>query len=111
MCDDNASIYIGETKRRVLERCNEHLRDAKHTLDDTPLGDHVSRVYPTSHISSSSFKVSIVKVCKNVPNLKIAESIEIRNQPPNLNSQISSRPLLNPPPRLLTPSRSSIVSL
>ena len=98
MCDDNPAIYIGETKRRVRERFNEHLRDAKNKIEDTPLGDHVSYVHPTSTIDDKKFKVSIEKTCKDVPNLKIAESIEIRNQRPQLNTQTSSWPLLYPPP-------------
>ena len=46
MCDDNTSIYIGETKRRVRERFNEQLRDAKNKIEDTSLGDHASKVHP-----------------------------------------------------------------
>ena len=97
MCQDKTSIYIGETKRRIRERFHEHLRDAKNQTKDTPLGDHVARTHPTSIVGPESFSVSIEKVCKDVPNLKIAESIEIRNQRPHLNTQTSSWPLLNPP--------------
>ena len=98
LCDQNPSVYIGESKRRVRERFNEHLRDAKNKTSNTPLGDHISRRHPDSTITPTSFKISIERVCKDVADLKIAESIEIRNQRPCLNTQISSWPLLHPPP-------------
>ena len=97
LCDEPPSFYIGETKRRVRERFNEHLRDAKNKTSKTPFGDHVARRHPESSISSTSFKISIERTCKDVADLKIAESIEIRNQRPNLNTQTSSWPLLHPP--------------
>ena len=34
------SLYIGETKRPVRLRFNEHLRDALNKSEDTPMGDH-----------------------------------------------------------------------
>ena len=98
LCEDSSAFYIGESKRRVRDRFNEHIRDAKHKTDNTPLGDHVKRRHPNSTITSTSFKISIERVCKDVADLKIAESIEIRNQRPCLNIQTSSWPLLHPPP-------------
>ena len=102
LCDETPSVYIGESKRRVRERFNEHIRDAKNKTNNTPLGDHIARRHPDRTITSTSFKISIERVCKDVADLKIAESIEIRNQRPNLNTQTSSWPLLHPPP--YTPS-------
>ena len=98
LCNQNPAIYIGESKRRARERFNEHLRDAKNKTKNTPLGDHVQQAHPGSTISSTSFKISIEQVCKDVADLKIAESIEIRNQRPCLNTQTSSWPLIHPPP-------------
>ena len=98
LCDEKPAVYIGESKRRVRERFNEHLRDAKNKTKNTPLGDHVNFNHPSCSISSSSFKISIERVCKDVADLKIAESVEIRNQKPCLNTQTSSWPLLHPPP-------------
>ena len=66
-CDDDTAIYIGETKRRVRERFNEHLRDAKNKIEDTSLGDHVSKVHPTSTIDDTKVKVSIEKNMKRRP--------------------------------------------
>ena len=77
---------------------NEHIRDAKHKTDNTPLGDHVKWKHPNSTITSTSFKTSMKRLCKDVADLKVAESIEIRNQRPSLNIQVSSWPLLDPPP-------------
>ena len=104
LCDETPSVYIGESKRRVRDRFNEHIRDAKNQTKNTPLGDHVTRRHPDCVITSTSFKISIERICKDVADLKIAESIEIRNQRPNLNIQTSSWPLLHPPP--YTPSLS-----
>ena len=98
LCEENSSIYIGESKRRVRERFNEHIRDAKHKTSNTPLGDHITRKHPDSTITPTSFKISIERICKDVGDLKIAESIEIRNQRPCLNTHTSSWPLLHPPP-------------
>ena len=43
--------------------------------------------HPLCSISSTSFKITIERVCKDVADLKIAESVEIRNQKPCLNTQ------------------------
>ena len=40
------NTYIGETKRSVRLRFNEHLRDARHRAPDTPLGDHMTACHP-----------------------------------------------------------------
>ena len=95
--DEEAATYIGETKRRVRDRFMEHIRDARNKTQNTPLGDHMIRKHPSGTIASNSFKISIERVCKDVADLKIAESIEIRDQKPRLNYQISSWPLLHPP--------------
>ena len=97
LCDNESTIYIGETKRRIRDRFNEHFRDAKNKAKNTPLGDHVTQRHPSCTITSSSFKISIERVCKDVADLKISESVEIRNQKPCLNTQTSSWPLLQRP--------------
>lgn len=98
LCLENPATYIGESKRRVRDRFNEHLRDAKHRTKNTPLGDHTLLKHSDSSINSASFTISILRVCKDVADLKIAESVEIRNRRPSLNTQTSSWPLLYPPP-------------
>ena len=97
LCSENPATYIGESKRRVRDRFNEHLRDAKNQTKNTPLGDHIALKHPSSIINSTSLKISIQGICKDVADLKIAESVEIRNQRPTLNTQTASWPLLNPP--------------
>ena len=97
LCTEKPVTYIGETKRRVRDRFNEHIRDAKNQTKNTPFGDHVAYKHPSSSISSTSFQISIQRICKDVADLKIAESVEIRNQRPTLNTQTSSWPLLYPP--------------
>ena len=103
LCVEKPAVYIGESKRRVRDRFNERLRNAKNRTRNTPLGDHITRVHQSSNVTSTSFKISIERICKDVADLKIAESVEIRNQRPCLNTQNSSWPLLHPPS--YTPSR------
>ena len=98
LCVEKPSVYIGESKRRIRDRFNEHIRDAKNKTKNTPFGDHMAQKHPTNNITHNSLKISIERVCKDVADLKIAESIEIRNQRPCLNTQTSSWPLLHPPP-------------
>ena len=98
LCEPNPVVYIGETKRRVRDSFNEHIRDAKNKNRNTPFGDHVAEKHPTCEITATAFKIFIERVCTDVANLKIAESLEIRNQKPPLNSHTSSWPLLHPPP-------------
>ena len=90
--------YIGETKRLVRLRFNEHLRDAKNRTRDTPFGDHMSTVHPTATIASSTLKIKILRRCKDVASLKITESQCIRDINPKLNTHTSSWKLITPPP-------------
>ena len=96
--NDSNAIYIGETKRSVRERFNEHLRDAKNKTKNTPLGEHVSKKHPSDTITHTSFQITILQICKDVAELKISESIHIRNQRPNLNIMSSSWSLIPPVP-------------
>ena len=48
LCTQNPGIYIGESKRRVRDRFNEHIRDAKNRTRNTPLGDHIRKT--TRHL-------------------------------------------------------------
>ena len=111
LCTEKPAVYIGESKRRVRDKFNEHFRDAKNKTGNTPLGDHVTQMHPSNKITSTSFKISIERVCKDVADLKIAESIEIRNQKPCLNTQTSSWPIFHPPPYTPPQYASSVVWL
>ena len=97
LCEEKKTrnTYIGETKRSVRLRFNEHLRDARHRAPDTPLGDHMTACHPDQRTNiEKSFRISILKVCNDGPNRKITESIFIRDRRPSLNTQTTSWPLL-----------------
>ena len=82
--------YIGETKRPVRLRFNEHLRDSKNKSKDTPFGDHMRDHHPDTSITASSLRLHILRRCKDVASLKITESKYIRDLRPKLNTQNSS---------------------
>ena len=92
--ENRRSIYIGETKRSVRQRFNEHLRDARHKAEDTPLGDHMTACHRNSPVDEETFKISILRRCEDGPNRKVAESTFIRDRNPNMNTQTTSWPLL-----------------
>ena len=92
------ATYVGETKRLVRLRFNEHLRNAKNQTADTPFGDHMRHQHPDSTLSSSSLRLRILRRCKDVASLKITESKYIRDLHPKLNTQTSSWKIMAPPP-------------
>ena len=94
----NQPSYIGETKRCVRLWFNEHVRDAKNKTKNTPFGEHFTKCHSESKIDHSTFTISILQVCKDMAELKIAESIEIRNHKPVLNIMSSSWALIKPVP-------------
>ena len=94
----NKNSYIGESKRSVRLRFNEHLRDAKNKAKNTPFGEHFMKCHSDSKIDHNSLTISILQVCRDKAELKIAESIEIRNNKPALNIMSSSWTLIKPVP-------------
>ena len=96
ICKD--SDYIGETKRQIRLRFNEHLRDAKNKTRDTPFGDHMRVHHSDTTIANTSLSIRILRRCKDVASLKITESKFIRDLRPKLNIQTSSWKLITPPP-------------
>ena len=92
------TTYIGESKRSVRLRFNEHLRDAKNMTKNTPFGEHFMKCHRGVKIDDNTLSISILQVCKDMAELKIAESIEIRNRKPALNIMVSSWALIKPVP-------------
>ena len=89
--------YIGECTRPVRYRFNEHLSDARLRKPDTPLGEHIADVHTNvSHTDiNSGFKIEIINLGRDSAEIKIAESIQIRNRKPSLNVMRSSWPLVH----------------
>ena len=98
ICDKNgrAEFYIGESSRPIRYRFNEHLSDARLRKADTPLGEHISDVHfdANSGDINSGFKIEILGYGRDSAELKITESIKIRNLKPALNTMKSSWPLV-----------------
>ena len=86
--------YVGETKRPIRLRYNEHVRDAIGKKPDTPMGDHFGNAHPNASDISSCIDVSILYRAMDHPDRKIAESILIRKRRPELNSNVSSWPIM-----------------
>ena len=93
LCATNESYYIGETRRSVRLRYNEHIRDAKNKKTDTPFGIHQT-IHPDTQLNSSNVAIKILHVSKDGPDRKIWESLFIRELKPSLNTQTSSWPIL-----------------
>ena len=88
-CGEGESFYIGETRRSVRLRFNEHVRDAKNKRKETPFGLHQQR-HPNTLLNSSNLSIKILYIAKDGPDRKIWESIFIRDLKPTLNVQTSS---------------------
>ena len=63
----------------------EHLGGARKKRRGTDLGDHMLMMHPTSQDKNDDFEIKILDTCKDEANLRITESIEIRNRKPALN--------------------------
>ena len=88
--------YIGECTRPVRYRFNEHLGDARLRRLDTPLGEHILSTHPdiSNDKINTSFRIEIIGTGRDCAEVKIQESIQIRNLKPPLNAMKSSWPLV-----------------
>ena len=86
--------YIGETKRPLRLRYNEHVRDMTGRKEDTPMGDHFRTAHPQAGHTLQPFEVKVLYRASDHPDRKIAESILIRKHQPKLNTNISSWPIM-----------------
>ena len=99
MCRTNgrSEFYIGESTRPVRYRYNEHLGDARLRKTDTPLGEHIIDCHFGASNSdiNSGFSIEILSSGRDCAEIKITESIHIRNLRPTLNIMRSSWPLVH----------------
>ena len=84
--------YVGETKRCVRYRFDEHFRDGVNRTQQTPFGDHMSECH--SGDPEPRLSIRILRRCKDAADRKIAEALAIRDRQPQLNSQVDTWPLL-----------------
>ena len=88
--DGDSVTYIGECKRPIRLRFNEHVLDAKNNSTDTPFGDHFKTRHAGENLPGHPLSVKILHRAKDHPNRKIMESLYIRQLKPVLNKNISS---------------------
>ena len=74
----------------VRLRYNEHLRDAKNQRIDSPLGDHFREKHSDILPNPTQVTATILQVCANERERKIAESLHIRDKRPALNTNVAS---------------------
>ena len=91
--DGPPQTYIGETKRCVRYRFDEHFRDGTNRTRQTPFGEHMRESHPNE--SEPRLSVTILRRCKDAADRKIAEAQAIRDRQPSLNGQIDTWPLLH----------------
>jgi hypothetical protein len=72
------------------------IRDYKNQTAKTPFGDHRQQSHKDEQVTPTSLTIEILQVCKDVAELKITESIHIRNHRPKLNTQVSSWKMIPP---------------
>ena len=91
----NAGIqatYIGQTRRPIRVRFNEHLGDARLRKMDTGLGEHTLAHHtdmPNSDINKN-FSIEIITTKDHEAELRISESVLIRDHNPTMNTKSRS---------------------
>ena len=92
LCPEGQPFYIGESRRSIRKRFNEHLGDAKNRRADWPFGIHQND-HTNTTLTCQNLRIKILARATDGPDRKIKESIYIRDQKPTLNTQTSSWPL------------------
>ena len=91
LCGDT---YIGESKRPLRLRFNEHVRCAANETQYTPIGDHFASCHTglprADKLADPPLEVRILRKTRDHPDRKIAESLCIRDRKPRLNENLSS---------------------
>ena len=91
LCPEGKSFYIGESKRAIRKRFNEHLGDARNGRVDSPFGSHQN--CHNTPLTYQNLTLRILARAADGPDRKIKESLYIRDQKPTLNTQTTSWPL------------------
>ena len=86
------ATYIGQSRRPIRARFNEHLGDARLRKPDTGLGDHISEHHweMDNNKINSNFHIEILTTKEHEADLRICESVHIRDQTPSMNTKSRS---------------------
>ena len=96
-CTLCSAVYIGETRRRIRTRFMEHLGDARHKRHGTHFGEHMRDAHPDTTITNNMLKLKLLHTnLKDAAQMKITESLEIRNRRPTINKNATSWKLVAP---------------
>ena len=97
LCKEQPAVYVGESKRPVRLRFNEHVRNMLSATPDTPLGDHFRVAHGQLSLDRGAdlpLTVEILHQALDYPDRKISESITIRDLEPSLNERLVSWPIM-----------------
>ena len=90
VCNVCGSTYIGESKRPLRLRFNEHVRSMLAGTEFTPLGDHFRLQHPEVTPNKFMLGIKVLRRTMDHPDRKILESIYIRERKPPLNENLTS---------------------
>ena len=85
------SFYVGETRRSVRLRYNEHIIDAKNKKTDTPFGLHQTKD-PDQWLNSTNVSIQILHVSKDNPDQKMGINLHLRLKPAHGRGRLSAPP-------------------
>ena len=85
ICNDTRNVYIGETKRKLVARLNEHFCLYSDDMKRLEVLKHGLEKHETA--SRDIWNFEIVKTCKDKICRKINESICIEKTKPGLNKK------------------------
>ena len=90
--DGVQATYIGQSRRPIRARINEHLGDAPLRKPDTGLGDHTLAEHEnmTNNQINSNFLIEILATKDHEAELRICESVYIRENRPTMNTKSRS---------------------
>ena len=84
--------YIGQSRSPIKVRFNEHLIEARLHRSDTGLGEHTIDFHMETDIKeiSTNYRIQILTNEEHEADLRISESIQIRDNNPSMNSKFTS---------------------
>ena len=86
------ATYIGQSRRPIRIRFNEHLGDARLRKPDTGLGEHTLEHHTEmdSKEINTNYRIEILTTKEYEADLRISESMYIRDNSPSMNTKTRS---------------------